>query len=323
MSILFGNTIISLAIALTTFGFYRYHSLDIPKLAVLIFSFPIITFFVIIVALLNDASFTQRVFIIDIIILAQLFITIYLGFMRLENFESARKFWAILFSIIFLGLMIRTFLNVMTQHSQFIEADNWTNLSLVILDTIYLFTAAVFIPAIAAQKLQNQIQQYANHDEVTGLYNRRGMYEYADQTMRSIHPHAFLALIDIDYFKKVNDQHGHLIGDQVLRVIAELISSITRRSDLVARFGGEEFLVLMPDQTPEQALTWANRTLETISKHPIIVEDQHLFITVSIGLAQLSESVQTFEEGIEKADYALYQAKDEGRNCVRLYQADA
>lgn len=327
ISILFGNTIASLAIAFTTLGFYRYHSLNIPKLVVLIFSFPIITFFALIIALLNNASFTQRVFMLDILILAQLSITIYLCFMQLEKFESARKFWAILLSMMFLGMIIRTILNVVTKNNQVIQTSNWANLTLAILDTTYLFAAAVFIPVIAAQKLQNQIQQYANHDEVTGLYNRHAMYKYADQTLSDVENtqghHTFLALIDIDYFKKVNDQYGHLIGDKVLRLIAGLIDSITRERDLVARFGGEEFLVLIPGQTPEQALAWANRTLETISKHPILVENQHLFITVSIGLAQLSESVHTFEELIEKADSALYQAKNEGRNCVRLYQANS
>ncbi|MFM2478258.1 GGDEF domain-containing protein [Celerinatantimonas sp. MCCC 1A17872] len=325
VSVLLGNSIVSLSIAFYTFGFYRYHSLNIRKLSLAIFSFPVITFIAIGIALLEHATFTQRVILVDILMMAQISITIYLCFMRLEKFESARKFWAILLSMMFVGVIIRTILNLLTSHTQFLQTYNWSNVLMVILETTYLFAAAIFIPVIAAQKLQNQLLQYANHDEVTGLYNRHAMYKYADLTMTSVQHihghHAFLALIDIDHFKKVNDQYGHLIGDKVLRLIAGLIDSITRERDLVARFGGEEFLVLLPDQTPEQALTWANRTLKTISEHPIVVEDQHLFVTVSIGLAQLSEPIRTFDALIEKADCALYQAKDEGRNCVRLYQA--
>ena len=129
---------------------------------------------------------------------------------------------------------------------------------------------------------------------------------------------AFL-MIDVDDFKKFNDQHGHLVGDQILRQVAATIRLYIREIDLAGRFGGEEFCVILPNAGLEGARLTAERICKAISDLTVVLLGVGYRVTISVGVALYPKDGAKTEEIVEHADQALYQAKHQGRNCVCLY----
>ncbi len=175
--------------------------------------------------------------------------------------------------------------------------------------------------------LNKKLESLAATDPLTGLKNRR----YIDDTLRQEvalyarygNPFSVL-LIDVDHFKAVNDTFGHAKGDDVLKYLAEVLKTNSRESDLVGRFGGEEFFMLLHGTAAGGAQIVANRILAQ-ANGPIDVEGQTLSVTVSIGVAELDgvDKLANPAELIHRADQALYMAKKNGRNRVEVYQSDA
>lgn len=162
-----------------------------------------------------------------------------------------------------------------------------------------------------------QLQAIATRDELTGLPNRRQVQALMDQELLRAgrHGHAFcIAMIDLDHFKRVNDAHGHAAGDAVLRAFAQAGQTALRATDVLARWGGEEFLVLMPDTEMPMALVGMERLRQHIGAQPVSTGDgQTLHITVSLGLTAHRPG-ETLAQTLERADQLLYQAKREGRD---------
>ena len=123
-------------------------------------------------------------------------------------------------------------------------------------------------------------------------------------------------LLDIDRFKRINDHYGHATGDQALRGLVEYCRSGSRAVDLICRYGGEEFVILLPETPIEAANQVAERLRLSIMENPITTDSGPLRITVSVGVAE-ANSLDTLQKLIERADEALYDAKHAGRNCVR------
>lgn len=172
------------------------------------------------------------------------------------------------------------------------------------------------------QALQGQLSEQANRDPLTGLYNRRYL---GSTTMRELarcrregHPLS-LMLIDIDHFKRINDAHGHQAGDEVLRNVALRLSERSRAADVVCRYGGEEFLLLLPDMPQAAALELANRYRMSLETSPIPFGELRIQATLSIGIATYPDHGQSPEDLIECADQAMYQAKTAGRNRVCVF----
>jgi diguanylate cyclase (GGDEF)-like protein len=157
-------------------------------------------------------------------------------------------------------------------------------------------------------------------DPLTGIFNRRhfGQVLSAELTLNASGPAAVL-LLDLDHFKSVNDRHGHSTGDAVLRAAAERIDSITRGSDCLARWGGEEFAVLAPGLDREGAIQLAERARNALTAEPVSVEDASIELTLSVGVAVLGPDTHTADSLLDAADEALYDAKRAGRNCVRVF----
>lgn len=160
------------------------------------------------------------------------------------------------------------------------------------------------------------LSELASIDSLTGIFNRRSIISTASRLERSQEHVGSLSLlmVDIDHFKAVNDRFGHLVGDEVLRQVSHVLTTQCRGTDIVGRFGGEEFLVLMPDTGEEGARRLAEKLREAIESRVV----QPVQVTISVGVATTSEFDQTLDRTLARADEALYAAKEAGRNCVRI-----
>lgn len=158
--------------------------------------------------------------------------------------------------------------------------------------------------------------------QLTKLYNRRYLLEYGEYVFNECVEndiHCSCIALDIDFFKKVNDTYGHLIGDEVLKHVAEIMLKSVRDTDIVTRYGGEEFVILAPSTTLESAVKIAERIRREIETNPYEMKDKLIHITVSIGIAEYGR-ILTFEELLDEADKALYVAKESGRNQCKVYE---
>ena len=171
----------------------------------------------------------------------------------------------------------------------------------------------------ARKRLQDQLQYQAATDALTGLNNRH-QYEqlFARELSRSIRQQQPLSLgiIDLDHFKRVNDTWGHSAGDEVLRRVAQLCRENFRDIDVLGRLGGEEFVVLLPDTTRDQAVQVAQRFIDTLAATPIDIGDQSIRVTATVGVVARMADETTMDALIQRADAALYQGKNAGRNQV-------
>ncbi len=157
-----------------------------------------------------------------------------------------------------------------------------------------------------------RLRRLSTADPLTGLLNRRGLETLlGDEELDLLS----IAMADIDHFKRVNDEHGHTVGDVVLRVVAERLAKAVRQTDAVARVGGEEFLLVLPGAHIEVARRVCERARRSISDHPIEVGGSSLRVTISFGVAQHAAG-ETRDDVTRRADAALYEAKQTGRNRV-------
>ncbi|MBP6599915.1 MAG: GGDEF domain-containing protein, partial [Giesbergeria sp.] len=162
----------------------------------------------------------------------------------------------------------------------------------------------------------------ANQDALTGAANRRAVLEALESELaraqRQRTPLALL-MLDIDHFKRVNDQHGHLAGDQVLRHFVHVVRQRLRAQDFLGRYGGEEFLLLLPDTDLAGAQQLAQQLCQAVQAAPCDWQGQTIAVTVSVGIAGAGTSQQADGETLlQAADQALYRAKDKGRNRVEV-----
>ena len=178
----------------------------------------------------------------------------------------------------------------------------------------------------AQQSLDSKIDQataqlnfLALHDPLTGVLNRRAFereLEKAVAASRRVADHATLCFVDLDYFKRINDNCGHCTGDVALKTIATLIANCVRAEDLIFRIGGDEFAIILKSCSPDDARRIADGIRETISRHRFEHQAQHYPIGASIGLVRIDNPDSTVDGLLRAADAACYSAKQSGRNCV-------
>jgi two-component system, cell cycle response regulator len=175
------------------------------------------------------------------------------------------------------------------------------------------------------EALKSQYQKsmsMAVTDGLTGLYNRHYLNAHLGNMVHQAiknGKHLALMILDMDHFKKVNDTYGHDVGDKVLKQLADMVIQASRSTDLAARFGGEEFVILMPETDPAAAIGGANRMREVVESADFdIGEGKSIKCTVSIGVADLHPEGDSAENLLKRADEALYSAKHSGRNTVRV-----
>jgi diguanylate cyclase (GGDEF)-like protein len=166
------------------------------------------------------------------------------------------------------------------------------------------------------QKVRTELEEVTIRDELTGLYNYRYLRAILDQevsrSLRYGRPLS-LAMLDLDFFKRINDTQGHSVGNEVLARVAGILAKAMRKTDAVCRYGGDEFAIVFPETNKDRARSVLSRVLERIKEEKIPVEGARI-LTVSAGLASCPEDAGADDALIEKADDALYRAKKEGRD---------
>jgi diguanylate cyclase (GGDEF)-like protein len=205
-----------------------------------------------------------------------------------------------------------TFVNEKRVSSHRLEDGDYLHIG----NCIYRFLASGNLEA----EYHEELYRLAIVDALTGVHNKRYFLEFLSRELgyaTRYHRYLSLAMIDLDRFKSINDQMGHLAGDVALRDLAGCVKHTIRKGDLIARYGGEEFAVVMPETTSEGGWKFAERLRTLVESHPFCYEDKTFYITVSVGVASSNgESWITSNELIRQADEKLYQAKQEGRNRV-------
>jgi len=173
--------------------------------------------------------------------------------------------------------------------------------------------------------LEKRIRQYSHFDELTGLMSRRHFFENAEQyfVIASRYQKSFsILLLDLDHFKEINDTYGHMAGDDALRSFGEQLAAFKRESDIAGRFGGEEFIFLLPETNTEHAFAFAEKVRVKTENMQITYQDESITMTVSVGVAMYDPDhpSDNLIHLINEADKALYAAKKSGRNRVIAFQ---
>jgi diguanylate cyclase (GGDEF)-like protein len=198
-------------------------------------------------------------------------------------------------------------------------ADSALNVGSAIGYMVIALTFHATLLGLVAGRILTDLRYRSRHDGLTGLLNRRAMEEtllaQMQRSRRTGEPFAVL-MLDLDHFKTVNDRHGHATGDRALKHTAAVLKAELREVDAVGRFGGEEFLVLMPGATVETALPVAERLRAALLTGAPRVEGATLLLSASTGIAQWRESDEDTSRLVMRADAALYRAKQRGRDCV-------
>jgi len=170
-----------------------------------------------------------------------------------------------------------------------------------------------------------KLRDLSSRDGLTQIFNRRYVEEALEKEFSRARRYGnklSVILTDIDFFKKVNDVHGHLAGDEVLRVVSQRLVNGLRDADILGRYGGEEFMVVLPETDNQGAQVLAERLRNIVQAEPIETAGESLTINISLGVSELYENTAAYAQLIAEADLALYQSKENGRNCTTLFRPD-
>ncbi|WP_046005139.1 GGDEF domain-containing protein [Pseudoalteromonas rubra] len=202
------------------------------------------------------------------------------------------------------------------------EAFNWVAGYTWVAALLGILAGAPILLLLSAGRFVKELEFAANHDLLTGLLNRRGLARQLNELLplsKRKCDSLTVMMIDLDLFKRVNDLYGHHNGDRAIVCLAEVLKNHFRSADLQARWGGEEFCLVLFDMQPDMAVASANKLQASFAKQSLQLGLQDTPLTISIGIACTREiSQQGFESTQNQADSALYDAKHAGRNCVKM-----
>jgi len=226
------------------------------------------------------------------------------------------------FSIVFAGFQLRIHNINRRNHELEVRVKERTKELQEAQDRLHFANTELKKQLAEITNLEKQVREQSIRDALTGLYNRHHLSEVLasefSRAERKRYSIAFM-LIDLDHFKQVNDNYGHHAGDLALTAATQVISKHIRRSDVAFRYGGEEFLVILPGITLEKAIQRAKQLCNAIDALEIQFEQETIRVNVSIGVTIYPQQGSTADEMLMRVDKALYQAKESGRNRVVLY----
>jgi len=233
---------------------------------------------------------------------------------RHANFSSSLYF--MLFSLIFIIVVFvaHGYVLIVYQVTSSIQNKPFNNVFLLAIFISGYLRNVGFIMMVS-QRLYQDLREAALCDFLTQIYNRRATQQFLDQQFNQFQRYktaCSLILLDIDHFKRVNDTYGHETGDKILQMVAYTLKSQLRKTDVLGRWGGEEFLCILPNTSLEEAKLVAEKLRREIAE----TEAAGITCTISLGVKMLDHNDHTIDEAVKRADDALYKAKDSGRNCV-------
>ena len=326
-SIIIANSAILASILLIYEGLVRFLQVEvtwektfsISLLALLLILFPYFTYI--------NPDINIRVIIFSTFLSLQCLLVSNALLYKIKHYRSeAVTFLGLMFLIIALFFAFRSIWTASEiKIINFMNAGLIHGLAIVIFHFMTLATSFCVI-WIASSILERELIKQARIDPLTLVYNRRALTELAtiemSRVIRNDHPLAMI-ICDIDHFKHFNDQHGHQAGDKVLVDFASILKSNVREHDLVSRYGGEEFLILLPETNLEHAAIIAEKLRVKIMNHQLVIPpNKTLSITASFGVANYQKGVTDWKQIVKTADRALYQAKNTGRNRVVAEQTE-
>lgn len=259
-----------------------------------------------------------------IILIASLFPIIKL--MRELPSGSMRKWWGVMIALIFFFIIGYLY----SVQQRYIDSDFSQNEIIPFIlffgSLFVYFTISLFLETTIDIKRIYQLELENITDPLMGIYNRRHLTRILQEEFSKAERYKLpfsILMLDIDYFKKINDTYGHDVGDMVLINLGTLIQELIRETDYVARYGGEEIMVICPLTDAEHAVELAERLRQKIEACMIVPNDANkgipeVRITVSIGVAEYNSDISSVAHLVKRADIALYRAKEEGRNCIFL-----
>jgi len=249
--------------------------------------------------------------------------TFYLIYITQKNSTNKSGFYyytSIGFAFLFFGLFILTLNNIFEYEA-----------SIVKISTRLLFVFGYSLLAIGVTKWvkynelrHDELSLQANTDELTGILNRRSFTAFLNFELKKSKKNSdpfSLIIIDIDFFKRVNDNHGHLVGDEVLKNLAFLMNKSFRSGDKICRWGGEEFAILLPSTSLKNANKVAEKIRNIVENQTFTYEKTIINYTISLGVSESLTTDNDIDAIISRADEALYKAKNNNRNCVQLVRA--
>lgn len=194
-----------------------------------------------------------------------------------------------------------------------------THIAVVIFDVTDIATSK-----LALQEANGELERLSRTDGLSQLFNRsfleESIHRELQRSRRHNHP-ASLIMLDVDFFKRVNDTYGHVAGDDVIRYIGRQLRLNIRETDVAGRYGGEEFALVLPETTASDARIFAERLRKIIEDATMKFDDIEFKITISLGIAELTDAMSTGQDWISSADHALYQSKHNGRNQTTIFQS--
>lgn len=234
-------------------------------------------------------------------------------------------FWVAssLFLLMALFMLGRAFAAVKADPEVFSNFATWPiNAYTFMLGAVSQFFVSSLFVLLLSYRLNQNLESIATIDSLTGILNRRGLEDSAFKMQgvcKRINLSMAVLVIDVDHFKKVNDKHGHLFGDDVLKALAKTVADILRSGDVLGRYGGEEFFVFLPNTNEKDATNLAERIRISVEKTLHTMNQKVIKCTVSIGVADSVRAGYDFKGLVAAADSALYVAKNDGRNRVVSY----
>lgn len=321
LSVVLGNVLLSCVFALFAEGVFQFQKRRSPRW--LLWS-PVVLVAILFSALLP--WYLARVVAGVLMFIFQSLVVVVAVLQKRRETVGAGQYFLVTGFLVLIAMMLLQGVGVVLHREEIksVLSSHWVPSLVFLMWSLCTVVVSVGLILMAKERAEERTHRLAMRDELTGLINRRSLLEALSQQLATARRHGqplALLMIDIDYFKQVNDLHGHLSGDKVLKAVARAIAGRTRAQDLPGRLGGEEFLVILPNTTAQGAVQLAELLRQGVGTTEFqSASGKPIAITISIGVCEHGQMLAPqCDDMISAADQALYLAKKNGRNRVEVF----
>ncbi len=323
--IVIGSSFLTLGLSLYYRGVLAFDQVRVPIKTVFLAVSSLVVINIFIAVVLND-EYTLVVFnTIVCVALSSLCAKELLNNQKMHQAEIGARATGYMFLLFIMLTVFRLMSIINQQNNPLDQLQSWSLNEVTFIGCMFSIIVITFgLILMVYERMSHQLSFAAGHDWLTGVMNRGNLERTAARLQaRSTREkqHYSILLMDLDYFKKINDQYGHLVGDEVLKKFTKVVQGCIRESDVMGRYGGEEFCVLLPKASESEALLLAERIRVSFEQKAMVLHSKQIKCTVSIGVSDSKISNANFANVFAAADTALYEAKKNGRNQVVCYSA--